>query len=356
MKIDKKISGLLILVLITTTLSAQNNNCNIKKTFPVNKGATLRLSNKYGDVNVITDKNDSLFVCATITIVQDNNDLVKKSMKLVTISTNKLKDKVFVSTLYDKKFFSEALRQGRKSFSVDYFIKMPSYMDLTITNEFGNVSVEELSGTLNVRLSQGNLSAKRLTKGNVKPISTIYADHSNVNIDELNWMTLTLQNCPSVNIEKAQALMMTSVISKISMGDISSVVSNSKSDSYNIKSINNIVSESTYSEYEIGRLNGQLKSKVIYGSISISDLNKGFSSIDIVAGQAQVTLKTGHGISFMADIIAADAMVDFTAVKYPGIKKTESNFSTTLLGTAGPDKETKSLIRIRATSGKLTIQ
>src|ERR1035437_888025 len=120
MKIDKKISGLLILVLITTTLSAQNNNCNIKKTFPVNKGATLRLSNKYGDVNVITDKNDSLFVCdhiyitdkndslfvcATITIVQDNNDLVKKSMKLVTISTNKLKDTVFVSTLYDKKFF-----------------------------------------------------------------------------------------------------------------------------------------------------------------------------------------------------------------------------------------------------------
>ena len=75
--------------------------------------------------------------------------------------------------------------------------------------------------------------------------------------------------------------MIKSVISKIKIGEINSIVCNSKSDSYNIKSINNIVSESTYSEFEIGRLNGQLKSKAIYGSISISELNKG-SAVSIL--------------------------------------------------------------------------
>ena len=356
MKLYRKISGLFILVLITTSLSAQNDNCNIKKTFPVIKGTTLRLSNKYGDVNVITGKNDSLMVCATITIIQDNNNLVQKNMKLITINIEKLKDTIFISTLYDKKFFSEESREGRKSFSVDYLIKLPAYIDLNITDEFGNVSVDELSGTLKVRLSQGTLNAKKLTKGNVKPINTIYVDHGKVNIDDVNWMTITLSNCPSVDIEKAEALTMTSVISKIRMGNISSLISNSKSDSYSIKSINNLISESTYSEYEIGILNGQLISKTTYGSISISDLNKGFSNIDIIAAQAQISLKPGQNLSFRTDIIATDEMVDFPVVKYPGIKRTESNFSTTLLGTAGPDKETKSQIRIRATSGKLTIQ
>ena len=105
-------------------------------------------------------------------------------------------------------------------------------MDISIIDEFGNIAVEELTGTLNVRLSQGVLSAKRLTKGNVKPISTIYVDHGKVNIDELNWMTLTLLNCSSVNIEKAEALMITSSISKIRLGDISSLVINSKSDEF----------------------------------------------------------------------------------------------------------------------------
>ena len=40
-------------------------------------------------------------------------------------------------------------------------------MDLNLTNEFGNVLLDELSGTLNVRLSQGILSAKKLTRGNI---------------------------------------------------------------------------------------------------------------------------------------------------------------------------------------------
>ena len=46
--------------------------------------------------------------------------------------------------------------------------------------------------------------------------------------------------------------------------------------------------QSTYSEYEIGRLLGQLKSNATYGSIKVLDLNKGFSGIEITSGQAQI--------------------------------------------------------------------
>jgi hypothetical protein len=356
MKIHRIITVPLILILFSSTLTAQDNNCSIKKSFPVKNGTTLRLSNKFGDVNILTGKDDSLLVCATITIVQDNREMILRNMKLINISIDKLKDTIIVSTTFDKKFFSEESRLGRKSFSVDYFIKMPSYIDLKITDEFGNVSLDELSGSVNVRLSQGTINTKSLTKGNVKPINTIYVDHGKVSIDELNWATLSLFNCSSVNIEKAQAMLISSSISKIRLGDISSLVSNSKSDSYIIKSVNNINSESTYSEFEIGKLNGQLKSKATYGSITISDLNKDFTGIDITSGQAQISVKTGHATSFKTDIIASDAVVVFPPEKYPGFLKTESNFSTTILGIAGNNKEPKSMIKIRTTSGKITIQ
>jgi hypothetical protein len=356
MKLNKKLTGLLLIIFISANLSAQHEKCNITKTLPVKKGTTLLLSNKYGDVNCITVKDDSVSVCATITIEQDDEILLGKNLKLVHINIEYLNDTIKIATQYDKKFFSESAREGRKSFNIDYLIRVPAYLDLSIINEFGNISLEELSGIVNVRLSQGFLSARKLTRGNEKPVSSIYIDHGKLSVDELNWMTMTVYNCTSVNIWKAQAIMINSTISKIKAGDISSMIIDSKSDNYNIKSINNIIMESTYSAFEIGMLTGQLKSKTTYGSISISEIKKGFSSIDILSGQTQIAFNPGPNPSFLADIVATDSSVEIPSVKYPAILRTDLNYSSTLRGIAGTDKDTKSLIKIRSTAGKLKIQ
>ena len=42
----------------------------------------------------------------------------------------------------------------------------------------------------------GFSECQKLTKGNIKPISTIYVDHGKVSIDELNWMTMTVLIVP----------------------------------------------------------------------------------------------------------------------------------------------------------------
>jgi hypothetical protein len=356
MKLYKKLTGLLIMIIVAIPLSAQNGDCNVNKSFAVRKGSALKLSNKFGDISFITGKNDSLKICTVITINQDDEILKNKNIKLININIENQKDTISISTQYDKKFFSESLREGRKSFTVDYIITLPVYMNVSVTDEFGNTSVEELEGILNVRLVQGNLNVKKLTRGNTKPLSSIYIDHGKADIDELNWITLAVYNCTSVNIDKAQAVMMTSVISKIKMGEISSIVANSKSDNYNIQSINNIIAECTYSEIEIGRLNSQLSSKNTYGSLSVADLGKNFNNMDISSNHAQISFTAGQKASFITDIIATDCQVEFPAAKFPGIIQTNNNYSTALLGIAGSDKQTRSSLKIRATGGKLKMQ
>lgn len=356
MKNHRKIYLMIILLVLTQTISAQDNLCNIKKSFPVKRGTLLRISNKYGDINFITIKDDSLMVCATISIEQENNERLQKSIKLVKINAEKIKDTVEISTSFDKKFFSEETRTGRKSFRVDYLVKIPAYIDLMIKNEFGNVSVEELSGTFNLRLSQGTLNVKQLTKGNIKPINSMIVDHSNVSINELNWTTLAVVNCPTIDIEKAKALVITSSVSKIRIGEIGSLVSNSRSDNYRVKSVNNFISESNYSTTEIGRLSGQVKSKTTYGSFSVSDINKSFSAIDIVSQQSLILLKMTNDVSFNSDIIATGVIVEFSSEKFPGIIRTDNNQTTAILGLSGIDKTTKSVIKIRATGGRILIQ
>jgi hypothetical protein len=115
------------------------------------------------------------------------------------------------------------------------------------------------------------------------------------------------------------------------------------------------VSECLYSTFEIEKLSGQLKSKATYGSIIVSDLKKGFTGIDIVSDHASIVIKTGDGVSFKTDLKATDAILDFPVDNYPGIVKTESKNTTTFVGIAGEDKQTKSLIRIRTTGGKLSV-
>ncbi len=356
MKPNRIISVLVLLTAMITWSSAQNISCNVKKSFTVNRGSAIQLVNKYGDVNVINTKDDSMTVCATITIIQDNQELVMKNLKLITINIEKVKDTIYVSTLYDKKFFSEELRSGRKSFSTDYLIRLPEYVNVRIRDEFGNISIDELSGPVDIRLSQGNLNVKKLTRGNLKPVNSVFTDHGKIMIDELNWMIMNLTNCPSVEIEKAQALNLNSTISKISIGEISSLVSNSKSDNYRIRSINNIVSEGTYSTFEIGRLNGQMKSMIRYGSIKISDLNNNFALIDITSDHSQIFVRPGIDASFKADITNSDGVIDLPADKYPAIVKTGGSSSASFIGFAGKNKDPKSLIKIRATSGKVALE
>jgi hypothetical protein len=344
-----------LLAFLTTFLQAQDNNCYIKKSFAAKPGDAFRLTNKYGDVNVISWKEDSVALCATVTIEQEDKSLLAKSMKMINVNIDKLIDTINITTVYDKKFFTEDSRRGRTGFSVDYLLKVPLYADIRIIDEFGNISVDELSGPLNIRLSQGILSIKKITRGNIKPVSSIFADHGKITIDDSNWLVLTLINCPAVNIGKTKALNLTSAISKIYIEDAGSIVNNSKSDSYSISSVNNLISESTYTEFGIGILNNQLKSKVTYGSLKLHEVSKTFSSIDITSTQAMITLLTGQTRSFVTDINVNDAKLDFPSEKFPQVIKTEGDYSTNLIGVAGPDKQTKSLIKIRATGGRVVV-
>lgn len=356
MKLNKKFPGLLLAILVSASLSAQDEKCNITRTLAVKYGSYLLLSNKYGDVNCITGNDDSLRICATITIVQENKLLLRRNLDLINIKINKTGDTIKVDTGYDKKFFSESNREGRTGFSVDYLVKTPTYLNVSINNEFGNVSLEELTGIVNLRVSQGLLSARKLSRGNEKPLNSVYVDHGKISIDEANWMKMTVYNSSPVNILKAQALIIKSSISKIRTGEISSLVIDSKSDNYNIKSVNNIILESTYSTFEIGMLTGQLKSQSTYGSINVSDLKKGFRNIDILSDLTQVSINPGTDASFIADIVATSSDLEFPSGKYPGILSSGSNNTVSLLGTAGGNKETKSLIKIRTSSGKLKIR
>ena len=355
-----KNTGQFISVLFATLLSlqvaAQDNDCIYRQTYPADKATTLKVFSKYGDINIVTVDDDSISVCATITIKHDNPSIAKSSAGLISVRFEKKADTITCETIYDKKFFNAANSNGRRSFSVDYLIRVPQYINVSLRNELGNISIDELSGYLNVRLVHGLINIKKLTRDNTKPVNFINVIQGTVEINEVNWLSLNLNHCQKVVIEKGVAVLVNSQFSKISAGEISSMVSDSKSDSYTIESIKNLVSKSTYSTYVLEKMSGQVRSSLLFGSFGIESIDKDFKLIDISSDKGIVNIVTGDEISFNADISVTGTPIDFADDDFPGIIKSNEQEFNKLTGLTGNNKETQSIIKVRAKSGKFTIQ
>jgi hypothetical protein len=356
MKSIIKLTGLLIITIFTSSLSAQTADCSIKKSFPAPQGTNLRIFNKYGDIKFISNNSDSVAVCASISIEQENKELELKNMKFITVTIQKLNDTVTVTTNFDKSFFAETYRKDRKSFSVDILIKAPRFINADITNEFGNITAEEFSGKIKVRLSYGVVSLLKLTRGNNNPLNSINIDNGKVNIADVNWLSATIHNCTSVDIGKVQALLIESEFSKIRIGSVSSVVADSKSDIYTIDDLKNIMSESLYTSLKIDRFYGKMLSRLNYGSLSIASIQKDFGNIDIKSANASLEISTGNAVSFRPDIVSTGTTVSLGTKYQPGIIRKEGKNSVSFTGIYGDNPKTESVIRIRSESGKVTIR
>jgi len=46
---------------------------------------------------------------------------------------------------------------------------MPVGTDLTLSNKYGNTDIDELHGLMDLDIKYGNITAGKLTRGNIKP-------------------------------------------------------------------------------------------------------------------------------------------------------------------------------------------
>jgi hypothetical protein len=131
-------------------------------------------------------------------------------------------------------------------------------------------------------------------------------------IDELGWSELYLRYCTKgVTVENAEALLVDSRYSELSISNVSSVVAESKYDKLRFDEINNLVAESGYTSYKIGEVSGKVDVETTYGSFDIARLKRGFESVDLNTRYCSVNIDLDEDTSYRLN-----AMVDFGNISY----------------------------------------
>lgn len=350
---------LALFILAGFTINAGNDEYSkeIHKEYDANAQTVLEITNKYGDVDITNWSENKVVFDIKITVDHRNEEKAKELLKMINVEFSQEGNTIKAETEIDEKINKSGwifdFNSDAKEFSIDYTVKMPKNLELTLTNKYGDVFIDEITGKADLAVKYGNLKANKIIRDNTKPLSSVYLAYSDGTIGEVEWLKLELKYS-KLEIEKSKALIGVTKYSKLYVDKSSSIVCESKYDKYKIGYISNFVGEAKYTDIKFKELRKKLDLTTKYGDIELEYVPQNFESIKIDNKYGHVEMKIDKNASYQLDGEAEYADID-----YPQgykISRIEENTEMKVSGIIGEDKNTKSKVVIETQYGGVDIE
>jgi len=341
----------------TSSASEDEYSKKIQKEYDANEQTHLNLTNKYGDVEITNWEKNSVFIDVTITVDHKREDKAEELLEHITVDFSQDGNTIIVKTDIDKNFNKSTwffnFDSNNKEFSIDYEIKMPKALKLTLNNKYGDVFIDEVTGEANISVKYGNLKANKILRGNTKPLSRVYLGYSDGSIKEAKWLKLDLKYS-KLQIDKSIALMAVTKYSKLYTDKTSSIVAESKYDHYYLGEIGNLVVESKYTDYQIDQLNKQLDIETSYGNLDIDYIPKVFEKIWVDNKYGHIDMKIDKAASYKIE-----GKADYGDINYPdskNINRRKDNTELEISGIIGRAKNPKAKVELQTRYGDIELK
>jgi len=341
------------LFLISPTISADEVTKEFHKEYSAGT-KTLDINNKYGDVVIESWNKDQIVIDVKVTVEMSNRDKAQSYLDKIDVQFSEGANVISAKTVLQDNFNFSGWGDSRR-FRIDYNIKMPVGTDLTLANKYGNTDIDELHGLMDLDIKYGNLTAGKLTRGNVKPLSTLNIAYGKGTIDETGWLNLTERYVGSMDISKSQAILLDSKYSKIMLGETSSIVGESKYDNIKIENIKNLVLENGYTEVNIGELTKKLTYNGSYGSFTIERIPAGFESIDVETHYMGVKLGIEEDANYKLEAKVSYGGLKYNEDNFKNHKRIVENNSSEVSGTVGKEDNPSATVNVLSSYGSVRL-
>lgn len=347
---------LIQILVITVAVSAPDEfSKNLHKEFNADQNTLLFIENKFGDVDINNWDNNQVVIDVTITVDHRNEDKAKELIEYIQVDISQEGNTIKAITTIDNKFskWNFTFSDTKKEFSIDYDIKIPKNIKLDLENKYGNVFINEIYGHAIVDVKYGNLKINKIIRGNKKPFSEVSLGYSNGNIDECEWLNLTLKYS-KLEIEKSKALIAVTKYSKLNVAQGSSIVCESKYDDYKIGVLSNFVGTAGYTELTFKEVSKLLDVDNRYGGISVDYIPKGFEKINIENEYGGIKIAIDANASYQIKGYAKYADIDYPETG--NVSRIKESNSLSVEGTVGGNDNTKSNVHIQTKYGNVKLR
>ncbi|HUW93333.1 MAG TPA: hypothetical protein VMV74_09220 [Bacteroidales bacterium] len=335
----------------TLSASAEEVKKDFHREMVPGTNTTLTVLNKFGDVVTETWAQNNIVVDVIVTVEHPSAEKAKKILDMIDVKFTEADGNLTAETVFKEDFSNRSWGKDGNKFSIDYSIKMPAKINLTVNNRYGNSDIDEVAGLASLEVKYGNLTVHKLTRGNVKPLNSLVVAYGKATVDEVSWAEVNARYCGQFSITKATALLMDTRYSKISIGAVSSLVCDSKYDGYNVEEAANIIAMSGYTNLSFQSVNKKLEVETKYGNLSVDRVPAGFEMIKVKAGYCSVRLGIESGACYTLDANSSYGSVKVDDGTFSPDKRIIGNTSSELAGKVGKCANPQSSIAITISYG-----
>jgi hypothetical protein len=301
------------------------------------------------------DKN-SISITIEIKVDYPESEKTTRLLKAINIEINQVGDNISAITKIDDDYmkpWNKLFDSDSKDFSIDWEVKMPKQTNLDITNRYGDIFINELTGKCKIDLRYGNLKANRIFRDNNDPLSSLTLGYGNATIDEVNWFKVDIQYA-KLDIVKAKAIALVSKYSKVVIDQVSSMVSESKGDTYSIGKVSNFVGKGDYVSYRFEELTKKLDLTTRYGDVRIDKIPANFESIKFNGSYTSIYAGIDPSASYMLNGNSSYGNIKFNS--QGKVNRSENSSHIEIDGLVGSDENTKSKVDITVRYGNARLE
>ncbi len=322
----------------------------IKKEFSVNADALLKISNKYGNLDVISWNENRVVIEVKITVSGNSEDKVMSRLDKIDVEFQDSRSEVYAKTVIEKTSSNWFGSNNNMNYQIDYKVKMPITNDANLINDYGTISLNELKGKAKINCDYGKIL-----------IGSLYHENNDINIDYTSNSVIEFINSGSINadyskltVEKAKSIDLnadytTTVIENIE--DLKFICDYGKIE---VDNGNIIEGTGDYLTMKFGTVFKRLKVTADYGGIRVDKLMKDFESVYINSDYTGVKIGLDPDASFKFTAKLSYGGFDYDGGNINYIKKIVKSSSKYYEGYVN-DENSNSNIEISAEYGSVKL-
>ncbi len=273
----------------------------VRQSYEVGSTGTVHISNEYGDINVVTWNENKVDIAVRITV--DGNDMEKviNRMDHIEVDLRREGDDIIAKTTVQSirsswNFFSWR-SSNNVNFKIRYEVKMPANFDLNINNDYGNIYIDRLEGSLTLNADYGQFVIGELLNEKNK-IVTDYFKNSSISFIKNGRI---IADYSRIKIDYAYNLNLSCDYTKIQIGTLRKLKYNNDYGSISVDNGKEIIGGGDYQNRVFGGVS-YMKFSGDYGSIKISSLMPGFDQVNIHGDYTSISIYNPKKAPYQLDI------------------------------------------------------
>jgi len=320
----------------------------IEKSYQVSASTQLRIDNMFGKIEINDWEKNEFSVKIEIVGKGRSEERAQRILDAIDVDIDESSLEIAFKTDLEGNRHKNKNEEG---FEINYTIYMPAANPIDIENKFGDVTMGDREGELNLNVAYGSMKV-----GDVSDDARVKLSFGSGSIGNVGDGDFTIKYS-SFEIESAAIIEVDQGFSDIEIGDVENLELESKYGKVEIEKADQIEADIHFSGFEIEELTGRLEMECSYlGDFKIERLAKSFTLVDIDGKFSSYDIGLEPGLN--ANI---DAEFSFANLKYASdvdvdfnyrVKETNKSYYKGKIGTGDPNK----MIKVDSGYGNLRLK